>query len=523
MPEFGMPGFEVSEFNMSDFHISNFNCDMPADGIAPDAFKWLDENPAPDVVSAVALVPPVAENSPFQADLDMLDDATVPYERKKWILDVILNDIVPYRFHDHLRLFPTLEFYSTLLYNRLDRSAIWGLVARFHEWISSVAASSAEDADEAIEALKLRASFCGWPGELNDDFKGSSSTQFFNEGSASKQQQMATSSPFSPQTVHAVPDVGESQPSPMMQQKHPLLEAELVIAPVFQYRGIIRNIEHSKELDNAYERHVTRVAGEAPDNDASWPFSSEQQRAYVQRLFESITDLDDFFELKKARERLGRVANLQQDVPIAQALENPRKRRRGGDAQGGALDPASRPKGMSKTDWALLNDQGTPVDMLEAVIHHRISGVEVEMLCRRLLRCAMEQQQGFTMRPMWSGSRTVSTWEHFNTFSDRWQAICENLQDCKMIVHSLTRADWFCKYAGAPSKERGAKLSNDLLNGRRDIQNQVGRDIIREKTSTQDWTTSDDFEIRNKAGELVLKGGHLGDKKRRQLAVRNKE
>lgn len=106
-----------------------------------------------------------------------------------------------------------------------------------------------------------------------------------------------------------------------------------------------------------------------------------------------------------------------------------------------------------------------------------------------------------------------------------------------MIVHSLTRADWFCKYAGAPSKERGvssltsliagmlltiaqAKLSNDLLNGRRDIQNQVGRDTIKEKTSKQDWITSDDFEIRNKDGQLILKGGHLGDTKRRQLAIR---
>ncbi|KAK1723676.1 uncharacterized protein BDZ83DRAFT_580265 [Colletotrichum acutatum] len=136
----------------------------------------------------------------------------------------------------------------------------------------------------------------------------------------------------------------------------------------------------------------------------------------------------------------------------------------------------------------------------------------------------MEQQLGFTMRPLWSGTRTVSTWEHFDTFSARWNSICSNLQDCKMILHSLTRADWFCKYAGAPSKERGgAKLSNDLLNGRRDIQNQVGREMIKEKTSTQDWITTDDFEIRDKAGDLVLKGGHLGDKKRRQLALRSSE
>lgn len=64
-------------------------------------------------------------------------------------------------------------------------------------------------------------------------------------------------------------------------------------------------------------------------------------------------------------------------------------------------------------------------------------------------------------------------------------------------------------------------MSNDLLNGRRDIQNQVGREVIKEKTSKQDWITTEDFEIRDKAGELVLKGGHLGDRKRRELAVRS--
>ncbi|KAK1624441.1 hypothetical protein BDP81DRAFT_398526 [Colletotrichum phormii] len=260
-------------------------------------------------------------------------------------------------------------------------------------------------------------------------------------------------------------------------------------------------------FDVLLKRHVKRATGKAPQDDASWPTPSELQQAYVQKLFESITDLSNFFELRKARERLGKIEHTQQERSSPDVAEKPRKRRRGLGEEDAGPDRPERPKGMSKTDWTLVNDQNTPVDLLEAVIHHRISGVEVELLCWRLLRCAMDQQQGFTMRPLWSGSRTVSTWEHFDAFSDRWQSICDNLRtgSASMPVHRR--------------RNEARKLSNDLLNGRRDIQNQVGRDIIKKKTSKQDWIASDDFEIRDKAGELVLKGGHLGDKKRRQLAV----
>lgn len=296
----------------------------------------------------------------------------------------LLDDIIPYRFHDHLRLFPNIEFYSTLLYNRSDRSTIWGLVVRFHEWISNVAASSPEDADEAIEALKLRASVHDWPQKSSDD--PDHSVKLASKD-ASIQQQLAMPPSSTPPVPDAVPNTGHSRPLSPTRHKHPLLEAELVVTPVFQYRGIIENMEHSKELDSAYERHVKRANGETPNKDASWPASSEQQRAYVKKLFESITELDDFFELRKARERLHRITNTQQEGWGPEAPENPRKRRRGGVTEDDSLNPSTRPKGMSKTDWALLNDQGTPVDILEAVIHHRISDIELELLCWRLLVC----------------------------------------------------------------------------------------------------------------------------------------
>ncbi|KAI3530573.1 hypothetical protein CSPX01_14763 [Colletotrichum filicis] len=517
---FGMTDSGIAGFGMVDFDMSSIP--MFADENAPDAFQWFDESLTNDVLPSISQPEPAA--SPFQADLDIMDNLSVPSDQKKWMFDVIFNDVIPYRYHDHFRLFPSIDFYHTLFYNRSNRDEIWGFVARFHDWISSVAASSSDDADKAIESLELRALFHGWPGE--SEHNTSSATRLLDEASMEKQQ--ATQASQMPSAVSTPSDMllnrkrSVSQISDWTEHQHPILKTQLEVAPTFQYRGIIQNMERFKELDDAYDRHLRRAAGAAPEDDPSWPASPAKQQAYVRKLFESATDLSDFFELRKARERLNNIRNIQQGDSVQEAEANPRKRRRALNGQPADQDLAARPKGMSKSDWALLDAKNTPVDLLEAVVHHRISSIEIEILCWKLLCCAMEQQQGFTMRPLWSGTRTVSTWEHFDTFSERWQAICDNIQDCKMIIHSLTRADWFCKYAGAPSKERGAKLSNDLLNGRRDIQNQVGRDIIKERTSQQEWVASESFEIRDRHGDLISKGGHLGDIKRRQLAVRDK-
>ncbi|KXH44070.1 hypothetical protein CSIM01_04374 [Colletotrichum simmondsii] len=526
MANFDVSDLEVLDPNFADFRLSNFdlpNFGIPTDEYALDAFQWpAEENLMADFMSSA--VPPMDEEAPFQADLDIIDNVMVPSAEKQWLFDVLLNDVIPYRYHDHLRLFPDIEFYRTLLYNRSNRDEIWGLVQRFHEWISSVAASSPAEADEAIAALEHRAAFHGWP--KSQEIPSDAANEPAQDPLGQQQGQVEPESipSMSPSTNTPAPlrEKARSQSLSLYEHEHPLLQAELVVTPAFEFKGLIQSMYHFAEVDNAYERHVKRAAGASPKDDPSWPASSGKQREYVQQLFESITDLSDFFELRKARERLGNIANAQKNPATPEDEGNPRKRRRGCSSQNVDIVPA-RPKGMSKTDWALVDAESSPTDLLDAVIHHRISGVEVELLCWRLLRSAMKQQQGFTMRPLWSGTRTVSTWEHFDIFSARWTSICNNLQDCKMILHSLTRADWFCKYAGAPSKERGAKLSNDLLNGRRDIQNQVGREVIKEKTSTQDWITTDDFEIRDKAGDLVLKGGHLGDKQRRQLAMRNNE
>lgn len=246
--------------------------------------------------------------------------------------------------------------------------------------------SSPTDADEAIEALKHRAAFNGWP-EMREGPLDSANESF--HGISTQEQRDSEPHLTTPACSSATSRAqkGEragSQCLTLHENQHPLLQAELVATPTFQFKGLVQSMDHFMELDNAYERHTKRAPGSAPEDDISWPASSEKQREYVQQLFESITDLSDFFELRKARERLGNVTNAPQDLVTPENEGNPRKRRRVRNGQKVDIIPA-RPKGMSKTDWALVDAESSPADLLEAVIHHRISGIEVELLCWRLL------------------------------------------------------------------------------------------------------------------------------------------
>ncbi|KAL2876556.1 hypothetical protein SGCOL_008132 [Colletotrichum sp. CLE4] len=328
MPNFGLPDLDMSEFEVSNLDMSTFdflnfgmtNYGTPANEIALEAFQWPDEaDLTADFMSQV--VSPVVETSPFQSDLDIIDDLSVPSADKEWIFDVLLN--------------------------------------------------------EAIAALEHRAALYGWSG---------------TQGGLSDLAQQRQSGPqsiisISPSVATPVQqgDGAKSQLSPLHEHEHPLLQAELVVTPAFEYKGLIQNMNHFTEVDNAYERHVKRTGGAAPEDDMSWPTSSEKQRGYIQQLFGSITDVSDFFELRKARERLSKAANVQQDPATLNNEENPRKRRRGRSGINARDNIPARPKGISKTDWALVDAENSSADLLDAVIHHQISGVEIELLCWRLL------------------------------------------------------------------------------------------------------------------------------------------
>ncbi|KAF4867697.1 hypothetical protein CGCSCA1_v013143 [Colletotrichum siamense] len=462
-------------------------------------------------------------DSTFQVDLNILHDPLVPAAQKRWMLDIIFDQIVPYRYHQEPRLFPELSFYGTLLNNRADFMEIWAFVIRFHEWIYDLAISNSQMADAALEEMsQIKTSV---DIELSLDL-AQSIDALVPEYPSPPRTTAEMSYPATPQELPK--QKTRAQTATNEGSDDAFLVAELQKPASVTYEGIIRDLDHFKGVDEAYARHVKRPAGTSPEEDASWPQTLEKRSAYVRDMYNAITQTDDFFELRKAKERLAKVrakvgntdaqASRDSDNSDDRDVEDngSRKRRKTGNAAKGSDE---RPKGMSKSDWDLLHEV-QPVHRLNAVIHHKISSIELEILCWRLLLAAEDAQRGFTMKPLWSGHRTVSTWDHYETFSDRWSAMCRELLDCKILVHSLLRADWFNKFASAPAKERGAKLSNDLLNGRRDIQNEIGRNIIRQKTSDNEWTTSENFEIRRRDGELVHKGSQIGDKARRQLAKR---
>ncbi|KAI8309975.1 hypothetical protein K4K59_008689 [Colletotrichum sp. SAR11_240] len=451
----------------------------------------------------------------FQVDLDILQDPTVPADQKRWMLDIVITQIVPYRYHQEPRLFPDLNFYGTLLNNRADFMQIWGFVTRFHGWIYDLAISSPAMADEAIESLnQMQANL-----EIDDllTTMASAGPSPFQYPSPPRTTADA-SVPATPQ--EAPKQSGRATRATPADADDSFLATELKKPPTFVYGGIIRDLDHFAEVDEAYNCHVKRSPGFAPEEDQSWPSNSEKRVEYVQQMYEAITSTDDFFELRKATERLQKItakgAGTDTQLPTHNGQtseeEQSRKRKR----------PEERPKGLSKADWDLLNDANSGADRLSAVVHHKISDIEIEILCWRLMNAAMDAQRGHTKKPLWSGHRTTTTWDHYNAFEDRWAAMARELTDCKILLHSLMRADWFAKFASAPAKERGAKLSNDLLNGRRDIQNQIGRETIREKTTTNEWTTSENFEIRTRDGSLVHEGDKIGDRGRRALAKRQK-
>ncbi|KAH0440849.1 hypothetical protein CcaCcLH18_02192 [Colletotrichum camelliae] len=395
----------------------------------------------------------------FQADLDVLQNPLVSVEEKEWMLDIIFSQIVPYRYHQEPRLFPDLAFYGTLLNNRPDFLLIWNFVTRFHTWIYDLAISSSAMADQAIESLS----------QMRDSLEIDKllSEAAIPEANLSQYPSPpgTTAEASAPATPQETPCQAPRAPKATKDEaEHPLLAAELKKPPTFIYEGTIRDLNHFAEIDAAYNRHMKRQPGMAPAEDQSWPSIPEKCAAHVREMYKAITMTDDFFELRKAKERLLKVrekadGNATPQAHKANDHEQPYVAESGPKKRKSTQRAGDRPKGLSKADWDLLDDNNSPADRLSVVIHHKITNIEIEILCWRLLLAAMDAQLGHTMKPLWSGARTVSTWDTYGTFGDRWSAMCKELLDCKILVHSLLRADWFAKFASAPNKERAGDLA----------------------------------------------------------------
>ncbi|KAF6813774.1 hypothetical protein CMUS01_12767 [Colletotrichum musicola] len=417
-------------------------------------------------------------------------------------------------------MFPYLNFYFTLLGNRENFLDVWPFAARFHGWVYDAAVSAPSVVDDLVQRLEQLNAF-NYPSpssaapDLNFDALELDNFDFCRDMFGTDVPQPDERKQ---ETANTKPAAQKEPPVPG--QEHTLLSSELQKPLETVYRGVINDGDHFKELDDAYNRHVRRESGTPPEEDSTWPKDAETQRRYVGKIFEHIVHTDNFYELRKARAKNGGKSTTPEEALEKDDGEPPKKRARKTKGGKDTSRAQARPKGVNKSDWELMDENITPAECLKAVTHHEFTNVEIELLCWKLLFAAMEAQKGYTMRPLWAGHRTVTTFNDHKTFADRWNSMCEELMDCKILVHSLTRADWFVKFASAPAKERSAKLNNDLLNGRRDVQNQVGREIIQERTESKDWMTSEDYEIRTKDGQVICQGGKIGDKTRRQLAIR---
>ncbi|TDZ20188.1 hypothetical protein Cob_v007210 [Colletotrichum orbiculare MAFF 240422] len=296
-------------------------------------------------------------------DFGALEDQEVPYERKKRMLDTIFYDIVPYRYEDGPRLFPAMGFYTTLLYNRNDLHDLWPFICRFHSWISFLlddAADYALDILRKVAAALSARKFVdpvvldmgrlsmeppeipeldtavlrsieaphldfGMPGPLDNDLALPAELQSTAD--------LATALPDMVDPYIGSLDLPECEPlsapgaladaqlpidglddhirmrtesTAQLHSQDPVLAMELNQYPTLAYHGIIQDMDHFKQVNDAYECHLKRSAGVSSVSDPSWPTTNEKQTFYVRELFESISDMSDFAELKTAREALAR-------------------------------------------------------------------------------------------------------------------------------------------------------------------------------------------------------------------------
>ncbi|TDZ38831.1 hypothetical protein C8035_v006585 [Colletotrichum spinosum] len=299
-------------------------------------------------------------NEFIKIDFAALKDQGVPYERKKRMLDTIFNDKVPYRYEDGPRLFPDMGFYTTLLYNRNDLQDLWPFICRFHSWISFLLddaadyaldilgkAAAALSARESVEPVALdmgRLSIeppeipeldtavlrsieaphldFDMPGPLDNDIALPAELQNTADlatalpdmvdpyiGSLDLPECESLSAPGALADAQLPIDGFDDhirmrrESTAQLHYQDPVLAMELNKSPTLAYHGIIQDMDHFKQVNDAYECHVKRSAGVSSVSDPSWPTTDEKQTFYVRELFESISDMSDFAEPKNWLER----------------------------------------------------------------------------------------------------------------------------------------------------------------------------------------------------------------------------
>ncbi|KAI8307438.1 hypothetical protein K4K61_003533 [Colletotrichum sp. SAR11_59] len=378
---------------------------------------------------------------PLLIFLDEVMDEQTSLEGRKVVFGVIVDKVFPYRFNDGSRAFPSVDFYETLLHNepnpdirRIGRDVAF--------WLGNM---SADIVDHYVKIIT----------EYNNALKAT-----YPEG------------PQQPERVKPTKRSGKAKQ--ITDHQDVLLKNELQTSLTFAYRGIIDDTNRAVALGKAYERHF-RQESKPREDDPTWPTTKEKRRAYVKQMYEAIVDTSCFQEKTDALRKKAQLDSKQDSPDVVgstagEAVNKPGpslKRKRG-------QDNIKKIAGISHTDSVYVNPDSTPADLLRAAARCDLSDVEVE------LNSAMDCQKGWELRLRWTGD-SCPKWERYESFADRWEKMCSNMQNHKVMLHSALRGDWTHRLAAGPAAERKLKINNKQLNATRDIQNQVGRESIKRR------------------------------------------
>lgn len=165
-----------------------------------------------------------------------------------------------------------------------------------------------------------------------------------------------------------------------------------------RYRGIIQNAQHARSVQSAYTKHI-QSRQVTVDNDETYPTTTKQELRYVERMYYSIVDMRESWEVQKARlkkdkldgarERTGQTPSLAENGPV-ERQGNKRKRAGGNGDEEDGDDDQPRSKRNKTTDLTgaeskLVSDNFDPAAQLEACLSYSLSDLEVEMLAWTLL------------------------------------------------------------------------------------------------------------------------------------------
>ncbi|KAF3809831.1 hypothetical protein GCG54_00014044 [Colletotrichum gloeosporioides] len=375
---------------------------------------------------------------PLLIFLDEVMDEQTSLEVRKVVFGVIVDKVIPYRFNDGSRAFPSVDFYDTLLHNepnpdirRIGRDVAF--------WLSNMSAGIVDHYVKIITAY-------------NNTLKATSSED-----------------PQQPEPIKPTKRSGKAKQ--ITDHQDVLLKNELRTALTFAYRGIIDDTNQAVALGKAYEHHF-RQESKPREDDPTWPTTKEKRRAYVKQMYEAIVDTSCFQEKTDALRKKVQLVSKQDSSDVVgstagEAVNKPGpslKRKRG-------QDNIRKIPGISHTDSVYVNPDSTPADLLRAAARCDLSDVE---------NSAMHCQEGWELRLRWTGD-SCPKWERYESFADRWEKMCSNMQNHKVMLHSALRGDWTHRLAAGPAAERKLKINNKQLNATRDIQNQAGRESIKRR------------------------------------------